>query len=74
MDDKVIVGCSLDESLCLPIFKIYFQTEFGDVVSQLQLANESQKMLQKQVEQLQYERDILLEELETTGAINQSLR
>ncbi len=53
---------------------LFFQTEFGGVVSQLQLATESQKSLQKQVEQLQYEKDILLEELETTGAINQSLR
>ncbi len=53
---------------------IGFQTELGGLVSQLQLATESQKLLQKQVEQLQYEKDILLEELETTGAINQSLR
>lgn len=49
-----------------------FQSEFGGGISQLQLATKSQKILQKQVEQLQYKKDILLEELEMTGAINQS--
>ncbi len=43
-------------------------------MAQLQGAQEAQKSLQKQVEVLQYERDILLEELERAGSINESLR
>ncbi len=51
-----------------------FQTEFGGMSGQLQMANETQKSLKQQVEYLQYERDILLEELERQGSISEQVR
>lgn len=50
------------------------QEEFGTFSQQLQDANENQERMQKQVEVLQIERDILLEELEKNGSISQQLR
>ena len=51
-----------------------FQSEFGGVVAQLKLANETQRTLQRHVDMLQCERDILLEELERSGSISSQLR
>ena len=44
------------------------------MVSQLEAASENQKSLQRQVQVLQFERDILLEELEKDGAISSDIR
>ena len=51
-----------------------FQGEFGSVTRDLAAANESQRQLQRQVDSLQCERDILLEELERSGLVNASVR
>ncbi|XP_070578417.1 rho guanine nucleotide exchange factor 33-like isoform X2 [Ptychodera flava] len=48
--------------------------EFSKVQDQLQVTTESQQSLKEQVEYLQYERDILLEELEKSGSISEKLR
>ncbi|KAI0237438.1 hypothetical protein LSAT2_012035 [Lamellibrachia satsuma] len=50
------------------------KSEFGGVVAQLKLATETQQTLQRHVDLLQCERDILLEELERSGSISSQLR
>ena len=51
-----------------------WQGEFSSVVGQLEASQAAQQILQRQVSTLQLERDLLLEELEKSGAISQTLR
>ena len=50
------------------------QGEFAGMVGQLAKANENQQHMRNQVDVLQYERDILLEELETHGVVSEKVR
>ena len=58
----------------LIIINLSFQTEFGGLSGQLQIASDTQKSLKQQVEYLQFERDILLEELERQEVISEQVR
>ena len=50
------------------------QGEFGGVLEQLHAATDAQRGLEVQVQRLQFERDILLEELEKAGTISPTIR
>ncbi|XP_006822875.2 uncharacterized protein LOC102804349 [Saccoglossus kowalevskii] len=50
------------------------KADFRTVLSQLQETTENQNNLKEQIDFLQYERDLLLEELEKSGSISEKLR